>query len=55
MSEHDVSKVFSKITLDQVVAARTPWSGVVRKGQVLRIIDLESQQAVDALDRKSVV
>lgn len=49
MSEHDIAKVFSNIVLDRVVAARTPWSGVVRKGQVLRIIDLESQQAVDAL------
>ena len=49
MPEYDISKVFSTITLDQVVAARVPWSGVVRKGQVLRIIDLESQQAVDAL------
>jgi urea carboxylase-associated protein 1 len=34
---------------DTVVAAGAPWSGVLRKGQVLRIIDLEGQQAVDAL------
>lgn len=35
--------------LDVVVPARAPWSAVVRNGQVLRIIDLEGQQAVDAL------
>lgn len=34
---------------DQVVAARRPWSAVVRRGQILRIIDLHGQQAVDAL------
>ncbi|MFH7813191.1 MULTISPECIES: urea amidolyase associated protein UAAP2 [Acetobacter] len=49
MSEHDLSKIFSNIVLDHHVAARTPWSGLVRKGQVIRIIDLKSQQAVDAL------
>ncbi len=31
------------------IPARQPWSGVVRKGQVLRIIDTEGQQAVDTL------
>src|SRR5277367_1513503 len=35
--------------LDKVVAARQPWGGRVRKGQVLRITDLEGQQAVDFL------
>lgn len=49
MPEHDISRVFSNIVLDQHVAARTPWSGTVLKGQVIRIIDLKSQQAVDAL------
>ncbi len=34
---------------DKVIAARSPWSRVVKCGQILRIIDLESQQAVDAL------
>ena len=34
---------------DQVVPARAPWSGLVRRGQVMRIIDLHGQQAVDAL------
>ncbi|MBS0986191.1 urea amidolyase associated protein UAAP2 [Acetobacter thailandicus] len=49
MTEHEISKIFSTVVLDHVIPARTPWSGVVRKGQVIRIIDLESQQAVDAL------
>ena len=34
---------------DRVVAAEAPWSRVVKCGQTLRIIDLEGQQAVDAL------
>jgi urea carboxylase-associated protein 1 len=34
---------------DHVVPARTPWSGLLRKGQSLRIIDVEGQQAVDTL------
>ena len=35
--------------LDVVVPAGRPWSHVVPRGGVLRIIDLEGQQAVDAL------
>ncbi len=31
------------------IPARKPWSGVIRKGQVLRIIDSEGQQAIDTL------
>jgi urea carboxylase-associated protein 1 len=34
---------------DHVIPARAPWSGIVRKGQVLRIVDVEGQQAVDTL------
>jgi urea carboxylase-associated protein 1 len=34
---------------DRVVAARTPWSQILRKGQELCIVDLEGQQAVDTL------
>ncbi len=37
------------IVLDRVVPARAPFSAVLRAGQAMRIIDLESQQAVDAL------
>jgi len=35
--------------LDEVVAARKPWGGRIEKGQILRITDLEGQQAVDFL------
>jgi uncharacterized protein len=31
------------------IPAQRPWSRVLRKGQTLRIIDIEGQQAVDAL------
>ena len=34
---------------DRVIPARTPRSGIVRNGQVLRIVDAEGQQAVDTL------
>jgi urea carboxylase-associated protein 1 len=35
--------------VDTVIAARGRWSQLLRKGQTLRLIDLEGQQAVDAL------
>jgi urea carboxylase-associated protein 1 len=34
---------------DHFVAAEAPWSGVVRKGETIRIVDSEGQQAVDTL------
>jgi hypothetical protein len=34
---------------DDIVHARAHWSGVVRRGQTLRIVDREGQQAVDFL------
>jgi len=34
---------------DHTIPALSPWSGVIRRGQVLRIVDLEGQQAVDTL------
>lgn len=34
---------------DQVVAARAPWSAVIRAGEVLTIVDLGGNQAVDCL------
>ena len=39
----------SRVLLDPVVAAGAPWSGILRRGQVLQIIDLEGQQGVDFL------
>ena len=35
--------------IDTVVPAGRPWSGVVKKGQTLRIVDLEGRQGVDFL------
>jgi urea carboxylase-associated protein 1 len=35
------------IRRDVVVAPGEPWSEVIRKGEILRIIDMEGQQAVD--------
>jgi urea carboxylase-associated protein 1 len=34
---------------DQHIPARQPWSRVIHKGQILRIIDLQGNQAVDTL------
>lgn len=34
---------------DEVIPARQPWSRVIKKGQILRIIDLQGNQAVDTL------
>jgi uncharacterized protein len=39
----------AELLLDQVVAAGEPWIGHVPKGGVLRIVDLEGNQAVDTL------
>jgi urea carboxylase-associated protein 1 len=38
-----------KIVEEFFVPARAPFSAVLKAGQVMRIVDLESQQAVDAL------
>ncbi|MBA4795381.1 MAG: urea carboxylase-associated family protein [Phenylobacterium sp.] len=38
-----------RIVLDEVVPARAPWDHLVRRGEVLRIVDLEGNQAVDFL------
>ena len=37
------------VVLDEVVPARQPWGHVVRRGQILRLTDLEGRQAVDFL------
>jgi uncharacterized protein len=39
----------SDVLIDDVVAARAPWSAIVRAGQVLTIVDLGGNQAVDCL------
>lgn len=37
------------VVLDQVLPPGRPWAGVVKRGQVLRLVDLEGSQAVDFL------
>ncbi|HEY2661858.1 MAG TPA: urea amidolyase associated protein UAAP2 [Caulobacteraceae bacterium] len=50
MSQDQTSSGLSNAVLhDEVVAARAPWSHVIRAGQTLRIVDLEGNQAVDFL------
>jgi uncharacterized protein len=39
----------NRIVSDQLVAARGPWSGIVKAGQFLTIVDLEGNQAVDCI------
>src|SRR3954462_15634674 len=39
----------STAVLDQVCPAGEPWSHLIEKGQVFRILDLEGNQAVDTL------
>jgi urea carboxylase-associated protein 1 len=39
----------NRIIHDEVVAARAPWLHALKKGQTLRIVDLEGNQAVDFL------
>jgi urea carboxylase-associated protein 1 len=41
--------VTRRTILDEIVPARKPWSGIIRKEQHLRIIDREGRQAVDFL------
>lgn len=47
MSAHEI--IAGSVVDDIVVPARGSWSGVVKKGQTLRIVDLEGKQAVDFL------
>jgi uncharacterized protein len=41
--------VISTASIDEVVPAGDPWMGVVHRGQSMRIVDLEGNQAVDTL------
>lgn len=45
----DRSLVPGAVILDEIVAARAPWSAVVAAGDVLTIVDLYGNQAVDCL------
>jgi len=37
------------VVLDEIVPAGKPWGNAVRQGEILRLVDLEGQQAVDFL------
>lgn len=39
----------STAVYDHEIPALSPWSGVIRRGQVLRIVDLEGRQSADTL------
>src|ERR1700761_5187499 len=45
----DATAGLGPIVLDEIVPPRAPWSHLVRKGQTLRIIDLEGNQSADFL------
>jgi len=44
-----MSRSLETASQDHHVAAEAPWSGIVRKGETIRIIDSEGQQAVDTI------
>ena len=48
-ADHGRAGLEGAVLHDEVVAARTAWSHRVRRGQTLRIVDLEGNQAVDFL------
>jgi urea carboxylase-associated protein 1 len=39
----------AKAVVNEVCKAGDPWAGIVKKGQIFRILDLEGNQAVDTL------
>ncbi|MFN4222980.1 MAG: DUF1989 domain-containing protein, partial [Novosphingobium meiothermophilum] len=49
MSDPHLSGLSGMIVHDEIVPARAPWLHHVAKGQTLRIVDLEGNQAVDFL------
>jgi hypothetical protein len=38
-----------QVSVDEIIAAGSPWSGIVEAGSTLRIVDLEGHQGVDFL------
>src|SRR5215211_4733142 len=49
MPNVEVPAVRGRVVDDEIVPARAPWDHPVRRGQTLRIVDLEGNQAVDFL------
>ena len=44
-----MSKNIENAVYNEKILSGLPWSGVVKKGQTFRIVDLEGCQAVDTL------
>jgi urea carboxylase-associated protein 1 len=42
-------KTTGRVTYDFTIPSRAPWTRVVKKGQTIRIVDLEGNQAVDCI------
>ncbi|HLI11306.1 MAG TPA: DUF1989 domain-containing protein [Alphaproteobacteria bacterium] len=49
MTSSRASSLPRTVIHDEVVPPKSPWSRIVKKGEILRITDLEGQQAVDFL------
>ena len=45
----DAAARHERIIKDQVIPPGADWSGIVKRGQILRLIDLEGRQAIDFL------
>src|ERR1700730_9978440 len=46
---NEPAAVSGRVVCDYLIPARAPWSGVVKKGQTIRIIDVEGNQAGDCI------
>jgi uncharacterized protein len=49
MPSVEMPEVKGRVVHEEIVPARAPWDHAVRRGQTLRIVDLEGNQAVDFL------
>ena len=49
MTDQALAGLPGEVLYDVIVPARAPWDHVLRKGQTLRIVDVEGNQAVDFL------
>lgn len=49
MNQMPSASIPGAVISDTIVAATAPWSGAIKRGQILRLIDLEGQQAIDFL------
>lgn len=45
----DITRDAAAARHDETIAARAPWSAILRAGETLRIVDLEGQQSADTL------